>query len=116
MLSGANLTSPRAELPLSGVPGSDKGGLLVGKYKLVTGTQAALLPGPHMPNGSSTPPTLACDPGCVFDVDSDPNEHVDLAASMPGLLQSLLAKREGYLATYFQVMLCCYSLLQCCYS
>jgi len=43
-----------------------------------------------------------CPKGCVFDISKDPNEYVDLAASMPELLKKLTALLDSYVATKFQ--------------
>jgi len=54
MISGANETSPRTELALSGGP-VGQSGLISGQYKLLRGElSSAFFPGPHMPNSSDT--------------------------------------------------------------
>eukprot|EP00937_MAST-01D_sp_MAST-1D-sp2_P005845 g5845.t1 len=106
MLSGANSTSPRAELPLSGPPYSPSPGFIGegGRYKLLRGTVGDLLPGPHMPNRSDAKRTLNCTPACLFDLENDPTEHTDLAAdpAHAALLARLQARAAHYDGTVFQ--------------
>lgn len=96
LVTGANTTSPRAELPLSiGPPGDDgcsdatgpssagrSGALIVGRYKLIVGTTCpAHWAGPDSPNGTAESPFMhKCGDGCLFDLLADPGEHKDLAA------------------------------------
>eukprot|EP00035_Acanthoeca_spectabilis_P030436 m.9413 g.9413 ORF g.9413 m.9413 type:complete len:541 (-) comp4173_c0_seq2:103-1725(-) len=96
LVTGANTTSPRMELPLSiGPPGDDgcsdatgpssagrSGALIVGRYKLIVGTTCpAHWAGPDSPNGTAESPFMhKCGDGCLFDLLADPGEHKDLAA------------------------------------
>ena len=59
-----------------------------GDYKLVLGWQSSgIWQGPIYPNASTSytaeQPVMCAEPGCLFDVRSDPGEHIDLAARMP---------------------------------
>ncbi|EGD73793.1 arylsulfatase [Salpingoeca rosetta] len=105
MLTGANSTSPRVDVPLSGGIPVAASALISGQYKLVRGKQPyGFYPGVHMPNstddGSNS--SVVCDPGCVFDLQADETEHVDLARERPQLLRQLLARAAAYDATYYQ--------------
>ena len=93
LLSGANSTSPRREVPLELTGASPA--LIVGDYKLLLGPQTLSgWEGPRYPNASSVhsdpnAQTLHCADGCLFDVANDPTEQQDLAASKPGILASM---------------------------
>jgi arylsulfatase I/J len=85
--SGANATSPRTELPLNSLLpaalSSNAAGFIgeAGRFKLIRGTAGDIFPGPHMPNSSAS--TVGghadCTAGCLFDLEADMTEHVDLA-------------------------------------
>ena len=83
------------------VPGySALGALRQGPWKLIVGpTYAASWYGQFTPNASSAPhasqqkgPWAQCLPGCLFNVERDPTEHHDLAASEPQVLQRMQAR------------------------
>ena len=119
MVSGANTTSPRVELPLNGngsimtFPGT---GLIVtcpaspacrgshGRFKLLRGSFAngGSYPGPTTPNRTKGIVPFDCGRGCLFDLDADPTEHDDLAAHKPTLLRSLIDLAEAYDVTTYQ--------------
>lgn len=119
MVSGATRVSPRVELPLSarGNATALKGTALIvtcpasgacpssrGRFKLVRGHMAnGAWPGPTTPNGSK-PAEVAvdCGAGCLFDLDADPTEHVDLAQQKPTLLRHLRALAAKYDETVYQ--------------
>ena len=85
-----------------GVRPSGVGALRVGRHKLVVGEQKyASWYGAFSPNSSAlgsdnkfhiAEAVLLCSPGCVYDLEVDPTEHVDLAPSRPELVQRLLAR------------------------
>ena len=122
MVSGANATSPRVELPLSAAGNASAGAptlkgtaLIVscpasaacpgsrGRFKLVRGQMAnGAWPGVTTPNG--TLPTLLtdCGRGCLFDLDADPTETDDLARHKPTLLRNLHRLATWYDATVYQ--------------
>lgn len=111
MLSFANATSPRTELMLRGgnstsIPGSGLIATVDGiRYKLIRGEQGnGAFPGKLMPNATSGGKGISidCGAGCLFDLDSDPTEHVDLANDKPELLKRLQDLAASYDATYFQ--------------
>lgn len=115
LISGQTATSPRSQVEIGSNIGGDSsrrsgatavGGLIVPPHKIVLGygpnssLSQSYWPGPVSPNGTA-PPTdqlQSCgrtpQTGCLFDVYADPGEHHNLAASMPGLYKSLLAKVE----------------------
>ena len=78
------------------------GAIRVGQYKLILGDNPwASWYGEHSPNATSPPKgsnawqqALAqCgDVGCLYDIDADPTEHVDLAAALPAVASALRAK------------------------
>ena len=138
LLSGANATSPRVEIPLSANPPGTAGtgfrghyavdyttppglepdsevalamaaaaatgqglgyyvggeGLIVGPYKLVTGTQHT---GPF---GNKTF-FKWCGDGCLFHILDDPTESCDLAAALPAVLARLQARQAEIRLTVF---------------
>ncbi|XP_065199150.1 arylsulfatase B-like [Sycon ciliatum] len=100
MLSGANLTSPRTEIPLSP-------GLISGDYKILVGNNGqAGWTGPQYPN--STNPRggidakVACgDDGCLFNIRTDPEERTNVAALQPAILKQLQERLQAWDATAF---------------
>eukprot|EP01051_Picozoa_sp_SAG22_P020571 SAG22_NODE_4210_length_1344_cov_1.318876_1_plen_250_part_10 len=118
MLSGANATSPRATLVLRAVPPTEgevgqaglihtmrlPGAQVSSRMKLVTGTQGGYWGGQYAPNTTKAVTLPSCGAGCLFNLDVDASEHIDLAAepryaSTLALLQSKLA---AAMATYYQ--------------
>jgi arylsulfatase I/J len=102
LISGANLTSPRVELPIS--PQS----LIQGQWKLITEQQIeATWSGPNYPNSSSVNnpvdpgPKLLCPTGCLFDVVADITEHVDVAAQHPDVVASMTARLKVLSQSFF---------------
>jgi arylsulfatase A-like enzyme len=102
LISGANLTSPRNELPVS--PQT----LIQGTWKLITEQQIeATWSGPNYPNSSSVNnpvdpgPKLLCPNGCLFDVVSDMTEHVDVAAQHPDVVASMTARLKELSQSFF---------------
>jgi arylsulfatase I/J len=98
LISGANLTSPRVEIPVQ------PNVLISGRYKLITGRMIeAAWGGPNYPNSSSpnSPvdpgPTLNCTAhgGCLFDVVADPTEHADIAAQHPATIAGRRIRRSA---------------------
>lgn len=71
--------------------------LIVGNYKIVTGTQGGLgyWQGPQFPNGSVPHQDPGCPHGCLFDIVADPEEHHDLRAEQPELFQQVCFGRKG---------------------
>lgn len=110
LISGANLTSPRVEWSLTpfgedftsangsrALHGGDAGFMAEGRYKLLWGSVAqAGWCGQIHPNLTQPWDSFAmvanCSSGCLFDVLTDPNEHNDLAASMPEKVQEIYQK------------------------
>ena len=118
MVSGANSTSPRVELPLSGSGNgtSLKGTALIvtcpassacpaskGRFKLVRGTMSnGAWPGVTTPNGTDATASVDCGHGCLFDLDADPTEHFDLAAHKTTLVQHMRHLAAAYDETVYQ--------------
>lgn len=101
MLTGTNSTSPRVEAALGGVPGPRV--LVQARFKLLLGLESGLgmsgWVGPHYPNASSLTHSFSrsianCSQGCLFDLESDPYEHVNLAASMPEKVDELRSRLQ----------------------
>jgi arylsulfatase B len=101
LISGANMTSPRIEIPI------EANALISGSWKLLTGhVGEAAWGGPNYPNASSPAspvdpgPSLNCSQGCLFDVVADPTEHNDVAAQHPAIVAALTARlvelRKGF--------------------
>ena len=85
--------SPRAELTLSSTAH------IAWPYKVVLGKQRGkgVWTGRRHPNATKLQDDdpgcgsgEAGSPGCLFDIDKDPTEHVDLAAGPPGCTGGLL--------------------------
>ena len=97
LLSGANATSPRAEVPIDIVGMST--GIVTARWKFLAGNQiGAGWEGPTFPNASSQAHDpyqlhLDCpDTGCLFDLEADPTEQVDVAAQHPDVAAALAAR------------------------
>jgi arylsulfatase I/J len=103
LISGQNATSPRVEIPVSNFT------YINGSYKLIVGIKATYAgwEGPVYPN-STTPihqvqtVTLDCTHGCLFNVEDDPTEHANLAASHPHILASMKARFAVLRESYYQ--------------
>lgn len=100
MLSGETSTSPRVDIPIS------YSTLISGDYKILTGrVSQAGWTGPQYPNVTSPEginnAEQCGDEGCLYNIKEDPEERVNLASEMPGLLNEMREKLEGYQATYF---------------
>ena len=99
LISGANDTSPHAELPVSPdvlIHFVSRNSTL----KLITGVVGgnAGWMGPTYPNASSpdndpSKVTLDCSASpCLFDVAADPGEHTDIAAQNGGVVTTMMAR------------------------
>jgi arylsulfatase A-like enzyme len=118
LLSGATTVSPRAEI----VVGSDSSECGFGNgtmvqaliradgYKLIIGSLGQnIWTGPYYPNATTKwndtayncgiPPNNGT--GCLFNILSDPTEHVDLASTSPDIVAAMLARINEYQATAF---------------
>eukprot|EP00937_MAST-01D_sp_MAST-1D-sp2_P005853 g5853.t1 len=117
LLAGTNATSPRTEIPLSANPPTAAAatafrghfandapglgyyvggeGLIVGQYKLVTGTQHT---GPF---GNQSFFKQCGGAGCLFDIIADPTESRDLAEALPDVLARLQARQAEIRQTVF---------------
>ena len=102
LLSGANATSPRVEVPLG------PAALVTARWKLLLGRQAvAGWHGPLFPNETSPASdphgqALECGPGgCLFDVEADAGEHEDVAGAQPGVAAALAARLAALRPGFF---------------
>ena len=124
LISGANATSPRAEViigtTLAAATDSDsvtsvQGVLRADGWKLLIGSvPAAFWQGPVYPNASGYPsarqdcgdPALPASdagagPGCLYNVLDDPTEQHDRAAEQPAIVAALRARIAAHNATVF---------------
>lgn len=82
--------------------------VIVWPHKLVTGKQGGKgwWTGPVHPNASQ--PSIkdnnpgCSEAGCVFDIEADPAEHVDLSASLPAVQANLTATLAAVMSTAYQ--------------
>ena len=100
LISGQNSTSPRTDIPASNFT------LISGHYKIITGNvNMSTWTGPHFPNTTTkrddTHVIEKCGDGCLFNIKSDPNEHVNLATKMPDVLAEMQEKLRKYQETHF---------------
>jgi arylsulfatase I/J len=118
LISGATTVSPRVDV----VIGSDSSECGFGNgtmvqallrsdgYKLIIGSLGQnIWQGPYYPNATTKwndvpfvcgiPPNNGT--GCLFNIFSDPTEHVDLAASSPDIVAAMYARIQDYQATAF---------------
>lgn len=74
------------------------GGALVdwNGFKLINAAQSpSNWYGPYSPNctaSADVPPTINCDGGCLFNVHTDPGEHVNLRDTDPQLYRAMVAR------------------------
>eukprot|EP01061_Rhynchopus_euleeides_P015798 TRINITY_DN2686_c3_g1_i1.p2 TRINITY_DN2686_c3_g1~~TRINITY_DN2686_c3_g1_i1.p2 ORF type:complete len:500 (+),score=185.00 TRINITY_DN2686_c3_g1_i1:60-1559(+) len=111
MLSGANLTSPRFEIPLAvAKPGSNKfstgQGLIQGEWKYITGNlDTGIRMSPQYPNASTVCDDFhdpGCPSGCLFNIVDDPTELVDLSSAHPHVVSAMEARLQELAHTVFQ--------------
>jgi len=103
-ITGSETNSPRSEIVLAAQSGDGTGAIISGDFKLIVGRQrygfwqAEIFP--NTSTNHNTEKAFDCGDGCLFDVRSDPEEHTDLARSMPDKLaemQQLLQSRASTL-------------------
>ena len=98
LLSGLNSTSPRTDIAASIFT------LISGDYKIITGSVSySQWTGPHSPNTTTKSKNVIenCGDGCLFNIKTDPTEHVDLATKMPDVLEEMKKKLKKYQETHF---------------
>ena len=98
LISGQNSTSPRTDIPASNLT------LISGDYKIITGNVSwSAWTGPHSPNATSKVSNAIenCNDGCLFNIKTDPTEHINLATKMPDVLEEMQKKLKKYQETYF---------------
>ena len=105
LLSGAAAASPRTEVPID-ITGKSRA-LIQGRWKLLTGPQSvAGWQGKTYPN-ASTPAhdpnaqSHACGAGCLFDVEADAGEHVDVAAANPDIVAAMSARLDALAPSFY---------------
>lgn len=120
---------PRQEMVLSsGTRGSvsasgPDAAMIQGRYKIVTGHQggSGFWTGPVHPNstGPANPErnstacgAFSCCDGCLYDIQSDPSEHVDLRTELPEVYASMRSRlaelvKTEYLGGYIQPGISC---------
>ena len=102
LISGQNQTSPRTDIPISNAT------LISGDYKILAGSVTmAGWTGPVYPNNTDPDaanfPVEQCgDTGCLYNIRNDPNEHVNLAQTMPDVLKMMQEKLKMEQASRFQ--------------
>ena len=100
LISGANATSPRVEVPIA--PSS----IISFPWKLLKGPQWwSGAQGPVYPNASSpqrSPNTWTlCGAGCLFNLTADPSEALDVAAAHPLVVAALSARIDELAKGFF---------------
>ena len=92
--------SPRSEIAIS------SNAFIAWPYKVVVGKQGGkgVWTGPQHPNSTATlkDDDPGCGDGCLFNIEADPTEHVDLAKASPALLANLTAKLNAAVAGRYQ--------------
>ena len=97
-LSGAAESSPRSIVPV------EKTCLISGDWKLITAaTQPGFWQGPRFPNGSSVElEASACSGGCLFNVESDPTEQLNLYEQRPDMVEQMSLQLKEQQAAFFE--------------
>jgi len=114
LLSQTNKTNPRTEIPI----GLDTGGngnnivvqgLIVPPYKLLTGKMTlSFWQGPLYPNKSTNftyqkSLTTDCSSGCLYNLLSDPTEHINIANANPTIVSKMSSRISDIQKTVFNV-------------
>ena len=114
MLTGANATSPRTTLVLRAMPDDDQAAIIrtltlpgtavPTRMKLVVGSQGGYWGGVYAPNTTAAVKLAPCGAGCLFNLDLDQTEHVDLSKDprYASTLKTLQDELEAARATYYQ--------------
>lgn len=101
LISGQTTESPRTDIPAS------ISTLISGDYKILVGNVAqAGWTGPQYPNetnphGGINAVQKCGETGCLYNIKEDPEERVNLAATMNEKLREMQDKLEHYKSTYF---------------
>ena len=100
LISGANATSPRIEIPVS------PGALISWPWKLVRGLNWwSGRAGPTFPNASSAVDSpdiwTDCGDGCLFDLENDWEERTDLASTQPATVAALGDRLTNLTASFW---------------
>eukprot|EP01079_Euglenida_sp_SAG-EU17-18_P004395 gene4395-798_t len=106
-VSGCDPNKP-SKYNTSGDPTAGQGpgdmALISGNYKIIIGQQQGrgIWFGPVYPNGTNDGKAYPCSEGCLYDIDADPTEHVNLKASRPDVWSAMLQKLLVYGDTVYQ--------------
>ena len=97
-LTGTSARSPRSTVPVG------KSCLISENWKLITAaTQPGFWQGPRFPNSSSVElQAPACSGGCLFDVEQDPTEQVNLYQERPDVVESMSSQLEELKEAFFE--------------
>ena len=98
LISGQNSTSLRTDIPASNFT------LISGDYKIITGSlNFSVWTSPQSPNTTTGQLHVIenCGDGCLFNIKTDPTEHVNLATKMPDVLKEMQNKLKKYQETCF---------------
>jgi len=113
LLSGANTTNPRTEIPIGQYYGGNGNnvlvqGVIVPPYKLLLGNVSeSFWQGPLYPNSSTNfaeqekMVTKCGTKGCLFNIITDPTEHNDVSDQYPNVVSQLQARIKYYQGTVF---------------
>ena len=100
-ISGKTDESPRKDVPVN------INTLISGDYKIILGNvEQAGWTGPQYPNKTNPAGGIRAiercgDHGCLYDIQKDPEERKNLAATMPTVLSSMRSKLAEYQKDYF---------------
>ena len=100
MISGANATSPRVEVPVA--PST----LISWPFKMLKGLQWwSGFGGAVYPNASSPAASpnewVDCKAGCLFNISADPSELLDVSAQHPGVVAAMSARIDELARAFF---------------
>ena len=104
LVSGANATSPRLEVPVDTHTLLVSDGDALWKYMDGKFTHATWV-GPTFPNASGADPAGApvedCTAGCLFDVRADETEHNNVAAANPAVVAKMSARLAELVPNFY---------------
>lgn len=111
VITGDNLTSPRVSVVLAAVQGGQSSAgsgpaIVTTRYKLLIGKQIGgyQFPGYTTPNatGQCYPCVWDCGDGCLFDLDTDEIEHVNIYDQFPDVVKELKLHIEEAAASVWE--------------
>jgi hypothetical protein len=101
---GATTTSPRQEYPITA---ANDQALIQWPWKLIVGDipfpvwTGPSYPNASTPNGGLAPDSEDCQQGCLYNLETDPTEHNDVAAINPALVAKLKERLAYWVADMF---------------